>query len=314
MEILADALKMPKDEAEIIYKSLTNSEVKKKKPVKHRVKKSSTWHITLIRFLMGFIGLGASVLSCYYTSVWLFEWLPTFLAIFLSFIMILFAVLAFQVIIIIWQDKEHPDPHIKWYRWILFETKQNFLAVVFAILWLIVTMFSMGSTVAGQYNQYAKDLRVKMEVRETKDVSADKMILENLQKQEKTLSEAVDEKRRYREHIVSSLEQYTTIQAQTDNQKEYLSLRYRLTNADKELDVAMKQLADTRGEIQSTIKEVKAIGNVVEVKDFYEWLSGIFNVSKDLVQFLASIFPAIFIDVIAPTGVAIALFLKKRLT
>lgn len=274
--------------------------------------RESVWNIILIRVLMGFIGIGASVLSCYYTSVWLFEFLPPFLAVFLSFIMILFSVLAFQTIIFIWQQKEHPKRHLKWYRWVVLEVRQNFLVVVFSILWVIVAVFSMGSTVAGQYNKYVAQERQQVIEQEQTDTTKNQLLITELKTSEKTTLSNIDEKKRYREHIVSSLEQFKTIQEQIDKQKEYNDLRRRLTVTDKEIDSLLRTLTTTREEIQELIKTTDY--TIVVKQDFYTWIATLLGFSKDMIQFIFSIFPALFIDIIAPTGVAVALFLKKRLT
>ena len=96
-----------------------------------------------VRILMAIIGIGAVILSIYYTYVWLAEFLNMFLALLLSTIMIAFSVMAFEVMVIFWQNK------------------QRGVIPLFCLLWLVVLIFSMISTIAGQYNS-----RMSIEIEE----------------------------------------------------------------------------------------------------------------------------------------------------
>jgi hypothetical protein len=226
--------------------------------------------------------------------------------------MLLFSVISFQVIIFIWHEKKQLPSNIVWYKWIVFEFKENFLIFIFSILWIIVAVFSMGSTVAGQYNKYILTHKEQIKIKQHEDTTSKELLLEVLKAEENLLLSTIEEKRKYRNHIVSSLEQYNTIELQIENKRNYDNLRSRLTITDNEIEALFVKLDETRTSIRTNIQEIIYIKDTI--KDFYEWISFVLNISKDIVQFGFSIIPALFIDIIAPTGVAVALFLKKRLT
>jgi len=50
----------------------------------------------------------------------------------------------------------------------------------------------------------------------------------------------------------------------------------------------------------------------VIVKDFYEQMEELFGIQAALVQFILSLMASIFIDIIAPIGASLALFLKEE--
>jgi hypothetical protein len=45
---------------------------------------------------------------------------------------------------------------------------------------------------------------------------------------------------------------------------------------------------------------------------FYSWLAKVLGISKDIAQFWMSLFPAIFVDIISPSALAIAFFMGKN--
>ena len=49
-----------------------------------------------------------------------------------------------------------------------------------------------------------------------------------------------------------------------------------------------------------------------KVLNFYDWMSGVLGAERDRVQFLFGLLPAIFTDILAPLGIAVALFLNKK--
>jgi len=293
IELVAEALSLPVNETKIIMKSL-EKEIKKKKKKLYNFD-ISTISIIIIKMMMGIIGIGASIMSCYYTSVWLFEFLPRFLSVFLSLLMIMFSVLSFQLIILFWEDNRIT------------------LISIFIILWIIVAVFSMGSTIAGQYNK--RMILEKESIEKEKSYKSDLLVIEVLKKEEETLLKQIEEKNKVKDSTLSLLEEYKDIEIQRQNRPYYNDLQWRMTRVNRDLNNLSEQLTKVREEMKKRIIESPEMfieEEKKEIKDFYFWLANILKTSKDIIQFWLSIFPALFIDIIAPVGLAVCFFLKRE--
>ena len=49
----------------------------------------------------------------------------------------------------------------------------------------------------------------------------------------------------------------------------------------------------------------------IKRKSFYEWIGTILKVKAMYIEFWLSVFPAIFIDIVAPIAIALSMFLRK---
>jgi hypothetical protein len=253
--------------------------------------------ILIIRIIMGVVGSGASAMSCYYTTIWLLEFLPSFLAFFLSFLMIIFSVLAFQVVFVIHQS------HTKW-QWVLIP--------VFSVLWITVVFFSMGSTVAGQYNvRYEKTVQ---EITDTSSVPTDIILIDMAEDDIVTIEDELTARKRDRDSMLESLEKINalSVEERLARQDEYNQIWNRMNAINGRINQLVMDLDAARTRYRKEIVQRGAsivTNQVQEERNFYTWLSSIFGIDAEQVQFWSSIFPAIFIDLIAPIGIAVAFFL-----
>lgn len=299
IEAIADVLKVGEDEARIIYDALkTEQEFKAIKKKRERPKiDMSNFSLISIRAVMGAIGIGACIMSCYYTSIWLYEFLPKYLAIFLSFLMVVFSVSAFQLIIHFWQNTN------------------RLLISVFGMLWIIVAIFSMGSTVAGQYNTRIASEKVAIE--ESENYEHQLTIIELLREEENTIKEQISEKMQTKSSVLNLLEEYKDTELFEKNKPYYNDLQWRMSKLNDELNLLNVDLRTIQSKIRETIienPEIYVQKEKFEIRNFYMWMSEVINADKDSIQFWLSVFPALFIDIIAPTGVAVSLYLRKRKT
>lgn len=274
---------------------------KAKRPYKKKTKLQkflSDLPMWMIRITMGVIGLGASVMSCYYTATWLMEFLSPFLSYFLSFLMIVFSVFAFQTIIFLVKERGSS-------AWPL--------AVLFSILWLIVAFFSMGSTVAGQYNaRMSHELTI---VEESKTDTVSRFVLDTLIAERDRYDEELESHRRDRTAIQNVLDEFDTIEEREEKSGYYRDMRTRLYVTNTAIGEIEERLNDLNQKILDKVEtgeEMFYREQKAQVYDFYTWLSGVITVDSDSIQFVLSVFPAIFIDVIAPLGVAIGFFLHRK--
>jgi len=290
MSLVTDKFKYGKDKAFLYYRTLqergflkrnyANYQVEEKKleiPVIPEEEKKeekeisfiSPFIIFLIRICMGIIGIGASVLSIYYTGIWLNETLPVILAFSLS---------------------------------------------TFIILWLVVIVFSMTSTVAGQYNQ-----RIKNE-NENKsnnfEVIKKKSESEIYNKEERGLEKRIIRKEETLEAANDILNSFD-MEKKEEFIKEYNDAYKKMKIEEKELNSLYKLLDEKRKEIKKfNSQEVTEVGMSEETEiqsaSFYVWVSTILKIEPVFIQFWLSTFPAIFIDIIASLGLAVSMFLKKE--
>jgi hypothetical protein len=77
-----------------------------------------------------------------------------------------------------------------------------------------------------------------------------------------------------------------------------------------DIEKASKSLSAVRTK-RLTLLEEGSIIKETEAPTFYVWISAIFGWNSAMVEFIISIIPSIWIDIIAPLGVAIGLFLKE---
>jgi hypothetical protein len=251
---------------------------------KKPVIKFNNW-ISILKYILLVIGIGATYMSVYYSDNWLREFLSPFRSLLLATIMVAFAVSAFELIVL------------------FFKKKQYALIFVFSLLWIIVTVFSMISTVAGQYNARIEKLNLQYK--------QEKLIAENDIKN----MEYAEQKQEYQERarilkedikqLQSVLSQYTTKENIEKNKKQYNAFRWRYYSAKKELNNVLKKLTNLRKNKNITIVKKSP-------PDFYLWMNSIFRWKPEMIQFWLSVFPAIFIDLIAPISFAIVMFVGRE--
>jgi len=258
--------------------------------------------IYIIQIAMGIIGVGASIISIYYTAIWLFEFLPIPFALLLSSIMVGFSVFAFETVILFASGQVTRS-----------RISKILISTGFVILWIVVSAFSIFSTVAGQYNRNVANKREQ--VRTGVDSGKASWVL--LQERKTDLQKRIGEQRDRISTLNKLLSGMGDVKTRSENNQLWYETQFRLQEANKEITKSSDELEKIRDEEDRRIAHSKKTGEIlntskVDLPDFYGWLAGIFNVSHDWVQFLMSLFPAVFVDIISPVGVALALFLRNK--
>ena len=287
---------------------LKSDDIQEEKNIKEKVKDKVKEYFTdipllIIKTCMAIIGIGAIILSVYYTGIWLMDFLVWWLAFLLSTIMVLFSVIAFEVIIIMFVNGKQYIP----------------LCILFVGLWLVVLIFSMTSTVAGQYNT-----RMKTMIQNVKDNST--VIIQRetynlLLEEEKDIVKRIENKEREREPFMLIMEKYKSPEDREKFKWEYWDAYKKVENVNKSIEKLYIMLVEKRKEkkeylIIKSENEKDSVGAIAETteesKSFYIWVSDILQVDAKYIEFWLSIFPAVFIDIIAPLSIAISMFLKRK--
>lgn len=255
--------------------------------------------IKIIQAVMAFIGSGAAIISVYYTSIWMIEFLPLFLAMLLSIIMVGFSVFAFEVIIIFMTDQITENKFIK-------------ISAVsgLTILWVIATFFSLSSTVAGQVNS---DLYKKEQKINSIDYNG-KAQWQILQDQKNELKEQLETYKQQSSTYNQILSGINTAQLRKENKGAWNDANYKLSSTQKNISKIVMEIEDVRNQEKILLQKNKNVvsGEQGQAPDFYLWISKVLGIGADKIQFLLALFPAIFVDCIAPVALAIALFLKNK--
>jgi len=259
--------------------------------------KESTWVLMAMRLILGVIGLGAIGVSIYYTSVWLLEYIPPFLAIFLASIMVIFSTMAFEVVMLLIGVK----------RWLM--------ATGFIVLFITVLAFSMMSTIAGQYNQRVKTENITI-VAESATTQA-RAGYDLLVKQEGQISDQIKAQQSMRVVYQKLFDSYDTERKEVDP-KGFSGIRAQLDKIDRVLSTLNTQLLAKQAAEAKYLAEAKGPGAIQETTintaSFFVWVAKLFKnkIQADMLQFYFSVFPAVFVDLIAPFALAFALFQRKE--
>ena len=170
--------------------------------------------------------------------------------------------------------------------------KRNFMAFIFMLLWAMVTVFSMATTVSVFYDRF--NFNETQIAQENKTVDSNKLGLELLRTKEKDLREAIEFKKKDIEYR---------------QEREYATTAVRL-----ELENLQKELQENLTEQQELLKETP---EVMEEKSqrkesLFAFLGRMIGLEGGILEFIMSTLSAIFINLIAPLSLTAVIELNKR--
>lgn len=254
--------------------------VQKKKPL-------SLW---LLRGLFSLMAMGASIMSVRNTSVWLLTMFPAFFAFLLSSIMSIFMIASAGVIVFLIQQKKY-------------------VAVVpIGILWLIITLTSMSSTVIGMYDSQKPQLNKKIATERIDNTT--KMQYSIYEQQIMDIEGVIQDKKTSLERFNRLIASYDTLEKRDADRASYNALAWAVSDAEAYIRKQTDVLRGVREKMLVVVSEQEDV--VFEAKTFYEEMEGITGLTASLVQFILSCFVACLVDVVAPLSAGLALFLKEE--
>lgn len=276
----------------IDYNTQQNTSLNKQK---NNIAKNSFQYF-IIRIVMAIIGIGAAFMSIYFSVTWLLEYLHIVFAIILGTIMILFSIAAFETLVIFKNNK------------------QSILMIPFAFLWLIVLIFSMVSTVGVLFNN-----QITMEEEQIEEQIG--TVYKNLEWEiyNQTEVEIID-KIQIKKEEVQTFQKLISSFSNLDTRKEDSSIYWEtlrvLGKSQNELQILTDELKKTQQDKLDFLNKNQQTGIIketqIEEKSFYVWISSVTGSEIRYVRFFLYVFPAVFIDLISPLAIAIAMFLKKK--
>jgi len=258
--------------------------------------------IKIIQVLMAVIGSGASIISIYYSYLWMQEFLPFVLAILFAVIIVGFSVMAFETIIVFLSGQITDS------KWIKIGVASGFI-----LLWSVATFFSIASTIAGQVNKNLQKTETKIQTSDYNSKEQWKILQDQKSDAKERLSDYRQQIKTYNQ-ILSGL---NNARARQENKATWNDVNYKLSQTQKSVSTVTDEMENIRAQEKKILTETKGKSLVtaaqdVEGVDFYIWMAKVLGVRADRIQFILALFFAVFIDLIAPTSLAVSLFLRNK--
>jgi nitrogen fixation-related uncharacterized protein len=185
------------------------------------------------------------------------------------------------------------------------------IGVALMLFWLALVSYSMTSTVSGQYDQL-------------KTVETTRISTTNIEDEAKDKNNNIDSK------IALLKEDNQTLKAELDNlllraaSIDTVENRYKYRRTTGSTESRIDSIRDKIQENNNSIADLltqKDINRAVYIDTFnvdqgnvYEYFSKITGFSPLLIQFILSMFPSIFVDVMCPVCLAIVLYRRRNKT
>lgn len=176
---------------------------------------------------------------------------------------------------------------------VMFHTmKRNFMAFIFMLLWAMVTVFSMATTVSVFYDRF--NFNETQIAQENKAVDSNKLGLELLRTKEKDLRESIEFKKKDIEYR---------------QERDYATTAVRL-----ELENLQKELQENLTEQQKLLEETPEVmeEKLQKKESLFSFLGRMIGLEGGILEFIMSTLSAIFINLIAPLSLTAVIELNKR--
>lgn len=177
---------------------------------------------------------------------------------------------------------------------VLFKQKRRYmLSIIFIVLWAVVTLFSMATTVSVFYDSF--NFNEYQTATENRAVDSNRLSLELLQKKEADLREAISFKKKDIEYRQS--------------------MDYATTAVRNELTVLEEELQNNLSEQQKLLEETPEVTDttITRKESLFAFLGRVLNLEGGILEFTMSTLSAVFVNLIAPLSmVAVTELLKKE--
>lgn len=236
--------------------------------------KGNNRNVFLIILILAFASVCSMYESTLHTATYLFDYVDMISAWLLSTAVTAYNSSAFEVSVM------------------FHNMKRNFMAFIFMLLWAMVTVFSMATTVSVFYDRFNfNETQIALE---NKTVDSNKLGLELLRTKEKDLRESIEFKKK-------------DIEYRQD--RDYATTAVRL-----ELEALQKELQDNLTEQQELLKETPEVmeEKLQRKESLFAFLGRMIGLEGGILEFIMSTLSAIFINLIAPLSLTAVIELNKR--
>ena len=272
--LLRKKRKLSNDNAEKKQDLKTDNTVIKAEKVTVKAEKSDK-SVLVICLLLFFTSLVSMYISTLHTATYLFDYVDVFSAWLMSASVTAYNSTAFEVSV-------------------LFHTKKrNLIASIFMLLWVLVTLFSMVTTISVFYDMF--NFTESQIAEENREIDANKLSLDLLQKKEKDLRDSIDFKKKDIEYRQEKEFSTNAVRQELNKLQEELQ---------KNLSLQQKVLEET---------PIIAESNVNRKESLFSFLGRNLGIEGNIIEFIMSTLSAIFVNLIAPLSLtAVTELLKQK--
>ena len=272
--LLRKKRKLNNDNAEKKQDLKTDNTVIKTEKVTVKAEKSDK-SVLVICLLLFFTSLVSMYISTLHTATYLFDYVDVFSAWLMSASVTAYNSTAFEVSV-------------------LFHTKKrNLIASIFMLLWILVTLFSMVTTISVFYDMF--NFTETQIAEENREIDANKLSLDLLQKKEKDLRDSIDFKKKDIEYRQGKEFSTNAVRQELNKLQEELQ---------KNLSLQQKVLEET---------PIIAESNVNRKESLFSFLGRNLGIEGSIIEFIMSTLSAIFVNLIAPLSLtAVTELLKQK--
>ena len=272
--LLRKKRKLSNDNAEKKQDLKTDNTVIKAEKVTVKAEKNDK-SVLVICLLLFFTSLVSMYISTLHTATYLFDYVDVFSAWLMSASVTAYNSTAFEVSV-------------------LFHTKKrNLIASIFMLLWILVTLFSMVTTISVFYDMF--NFTESQITEENREIDANKLSLDLLQKKEKDLRDSIDFKKKDIEYRQGKEFSTNAVRQELNKLQEELQ---------KNLSLQQKVLEETPIIVES---------NVNRKESLFSFLGRNLGIEGNIIEFIMSTLSAIFVNLIAPLSLtAVTELLKQK--
>ena len=272
--LLRKKRKLSNDNAEKKQDLKTDNTVIKTEKVTVKAEKNDK-SVLVICLLLFFTSLVSMYISTLHTATYLFDYVDVFSAWLMSASVTAYNSTAFEVSV-------------------LFHTKKrNLIASIFMLLWVLVTLFSMVTTISVFYDMF--NFTESQIVEENREIDANKLSLALLQKKEKDLRDSIDFKKKDIEYRQGKEFSTNAVRQELNKLQEELQ---------KNLSLQQKVLEETPIIAESSVNRKESL---------FSFLGRNLGIEGNIIEFIMSTLSAIFVNLIAPLSLtAVTELLKQK--
>lgn len=235
------------------------------------------------QFAVDVVLLGVGSMATFLSVKWTFDWQvytgdPFFEALAFSLVVVLFAVVVFEFAV-----QEMMQKHRR--------------AWLFLLMWLVVALYSMQTTVAGQYIGVKENELGRLEAGREEKVAGVK--LEALEMELRFLGEEGEGWKARREQLLTVLGGVDTVEKRFEWKKNVEATEGELRKVNEEMGrIAQRklELAREAGGLKAAVRIEELKGNGDNVFAFYSEVLGIEDVSR--VEFVLAVFRGVILDTV----------------
>jgi len=264
-------------------------EIEKRKTAGPEIKGMSE---TALRVVMLFVSCVTIYLSTDYSYVWLSKYLVSWKAVLFALSMTVYTTFSLQGGLTLLRYKS---------------LISRFIGSALLITSICALIFSMTMTVIGQYNK--KTDLINTEIIARKDNKKDLSQLDLSNNQKETLLSSIGQTRN---DIAIKQKLLNEFDKEELNNREYQVLSWQLTLLNRDLKNYEHELNKVNNKIEALLQNDEFVIEEAGREDFYMWFSSVSNLPANIIEFLLYLIPALFIDIMAPLGMLVAMGIYKR--